>query len=54
MAYDYNKYIRNYNKENIKTISFKLNRKTDSKIIEFLEGKNKSQIIKDLIRKEIE
>lgn len=48
-----NKIERNkaYEKENVKQFLFKVNRNTDSDIIEFLESKeNKNNFIKELIR----
>lgn len=53
MAYDFNKYLKEYKKKNIANVSLKLHRTYDADIIEFLEGKNKQDTIKKLIRKEI-
>lgn len=45
------KYTRDYEKENVKQVKFKLNKKTESDIIEYLESKeNKQGYIKQLIR----
>ena len=53
MAYNYNKYLKEYKKKNIANVSLKLHRTHDADIIEYLEGKNKQDTIKKLIRKEI-
>lgn len=47
-------YIRRYNKENLRTINFNVNKKTDSDVIEFVKGlENKSDFFKKMIRAEI-
>lgn len=53
MAYDYNEYIRNYNKKNIVNVNLKLHRSNDADIIEALENSkdSKQATIKKLIRK---
>lgn len=53
MAYDYNAYMKNYNKEKMVTVSVKLHREHDADIIAALENKNKSATIKTYIRKAI-
>ena len=55
MAYDYNEYVRKYNKKNIKNVSLKLHRSNDADIIEALESSKESNqaTIKKLIRKVI-
>lgn len=55
MAYDYNEYVRKYNKKNILNVSLKLHKSNDADIIEALENSDKSKqaTIKMLIRKGI-
>ena len=49
MAYDYNEYMKNYNKKNVVFVSVRLNRSKDKDIIEAL-GENKNESVKQLIR----
>lgn len=49
MAYDYNEYMKNYNKKNVVFVSVRLNRSKDKDIIEAL-GENKNESIKRLAR----
>lgn len=51
MAYDYNEYIKEYNKNNIMNVSLKLHRTHDADIIEAIQNENKQAKIKELIRK---
>lgn len=51
MPYDYNKYMREYNKNNIVTITLKLHKENEKDILEAIDLNNKSQSIKRLIRK---
>lgn len=53
MAYDYNDYVRKYNKKNIMNVSLKLHRTTDADIIEALENSKESKqaTIKKIFRK---
>lgn len=51
MPYDYNKYMREYNKNKIVTITIKLHKENDKDILEAIDLNNKSQSIKRLIRK---
>lgn len=53
MAYDYNEYMRKYNKEKMLTVSVKLHKEHDIDIIEAIGTKNKSAAIKGYIRKAI-
>ena len=52
MAYDYNEYMKNYNKKNVVMVSVRLNRSKDKDIIEALnsEGENKNECVKRLVR----
>ena len=52
MAYDYNEYMKNYNKKNVVMVSVRLNRSKDKDIIEALnsEGGNKNECVKRLVR----
>lgn len=50
MAYNYTKYINDYNKENIVFVSLKLNKKYDKDILEAIDMSNKQGSIKKLIR----
>ena len=51
----WNEYNNKYSKENYKTISLKLNKRTDKDIIEYLETSHESpsELIRKLIRDEI-
>lgn len=51
--FDQTEYIREYQKEYFTRVSVVLSKKYDRDIIEHLSGKNKSQYIKELIRKDI-
>ena len=51
--FDQAEYIREYHKENFTRVSVVLSKKYDRDIIDHLSGKNKSQYIKALIRKDI-
>lgn len=51
MPYDYNKYMREYNKNKIVTITIKLHKENDKDILKAIDLNNKSQSIKRLIRK---
>ena len=53
MAYNYNEYMKKYNKEKMVTVSVKLHREHDADIIALLENTNKSATIKTYIRKAI-
>lgn len=53
MAYDYNEYMRKYNKEKMVTVSIKLHKEHDEDIIEAIGTSNKSATIKKYIRKAI-
>ena len=52
--FDQAEYIRSYAKENFMRVSVVLSKKYDRDIIEHLSGKNKSQYIKRLIRKDMQ
>ena len=52
MAYDYNGYYKQYNKENVYIVTLKLSRKKDTDLVEILDKTdNKSKTIKELMRK---
>lgn len=53
MAYDYNKYIKEYNKKNIVFVSLKLHKTNDADLIEAIGNDNKQATIKKLIRKAV-
>ena len=46
-------YIKGYNKENSKKITFLLSKKSEADIIQWLEGKRKATYIKQLIREDM-
>ena len=52
--FDQAEYIREYQKENFTRVSVVLSKKYDQDIIDHLSDKNKSQYIKELIRKDIQ
>ena len=54
MAYDYNKYMKEYNEKNIVMVSLRLHRTHDADIIEAIDPKNKQASIKRYIRKALE
>lgn len=56
MAYDYNEYIREYNRKNIIHVSLKLHRTNDADIINALENSTESRqaTLKKFIRKAIQ
>jgi hypothetical protein len=47
-------YIKKYNKDNSKKITFLLNKKSEADIIEWLNNKRKATYIKQLIREDME
>ena len=51
MAFDSNKYIKEYRKKNIKQIPLALHKINDADIIEAIGDKNRQGRIKELIRK---
>ena len=51
MAFDSNKYIREYNKKNIQIVTLKFHKVNDADIIEAVGTENKQGTIKKLIRK---
>lgn len=52
MAYDYNNYIKEYNKKNIEVVTMKLHKTKDKDIIELLEKSedSKQATIKKYVR----
>lgn len=54
MAYDYNKYMREYNKKNIEFVTLKLHKVHDADIIKAVGTENKQRAVKNLIRKGLE
>ena len=50
MAYDYNKYMQNYNKENITYVSLKLHNEKDKKLIELIGTENKQGKVKEILK----
>ena len=50
MAYDYNKYMQQYNKENITYVSLKLHNVKDKKIIELIGNENKQGKVKEILK----
>ena len=53
MAFDYNKYMQNYNKEKITYVSLKLNKEKDREIIELIGTENKQGKIKEILKEYI-
>lgn len=51
MAYDHNKYIREYNKKNIQVVTLKLHKENDADILKMIDPENKQGSIKKLLRK---
>lgn len=47
-------YIKKYNKDNSKKITFLLSKKSEADIIEWLNNKRKATYIKQLIREDME
>lgn len=56
MAYDYNNYIKEYNKKNIEVVTIKLHKTKDKDIIDLLEKSedSKQATIKKFVRKGME
>ena len=50
MAYDYSKYMKEYNKKNVVNVSVRLNKKKDKDIIEAIDPDNKNESVKRLVR----
>lgn len=50
MGFDYNKYMKKYNQDNIIYVSLKLHKINDQDIIEVIDLDNKQGSIKELIR----
>ena len=46
-------YIKGYNKENSKKITFLLSKKSEADIIQWLDGKRKATYIKQLIKEDM-
>ena len=53
MAYDYNKYMKDYRKRNLTTITVVFNSEKDEEVIKYIGTENKSSRIKELIKKGI-
>lgn len=51
MAYDYNKYMKEYREKNLVSVTLVLNKTKDKDILERIGTNNKSGKIKELIRK---
>lgn len=55
MAFDRNKYMKKYNRDNIVSILLKFNKKTEADVLEQIEKQpNRQGYIKDLIRRDME
>lgn len=55
MAFDRNKYMKQYNRDNIVSILLKFNKKTEADVLEQIEKQpNRQGYIKDLIRRDME
>lgn len=55
MAFDRNKYMKQYNRDNIVSILLKFNKKTEADFLEQIEKQpNRQGYIKDLIRRDME